>query len=140
MRINVSDPIFQISEIKSPKAYFPYQISAYLNNYIDLQEHLEDCNKNGKLVCAICASPAVVLGNTNVLQGKKWTCYPGMKDEAKNESVKSSFHQENERVVLDDNVLTACAEGASEEFAIKLVELLAGKEAQQSISKGCCLR
>ncbi len=53
-----------------------------LGNTDELLEHLEKCWKNNKLVGAICAAPAVVLGKTNIPKGKKWTCYPGMQNES----------------------------------------------------------
>ena len=37
---------------------------------------IENALKNNKLVCAICASPAVVLADNNLLFVEKATCYP----------------------------------------------------------------
>ncbi len=106
----------------------------------ELLSYLEKSFDEGKIVSAICASPAVVLGKTKILAGKKWTCYPGMNDEAGENIVKNSFHQDGARVVLDGNVLTATAAGASEEFAIELCSLLAGKSEAERVAKSCCLR
>jgi 4-methyl-5(b-hydroxyethyl)-thiazole monophosphate biosynthesis len=45
-----------------------------LSENAQLLDFLEKCNASGKLVAALCASPAVVLGKTNILKNKKWTC------------------------------------------------------------------
>ena len=44
-----------------------------LSENTQLLAYLEKCNKAGKLVSAICASPAVVLGKTDILKNKKWS-------------------------------------------------------------------
>jgi 4-methyl-5(b-hydroxyethyl)-thiazole monophosphate biosynthesis len=36
----------------------------------------------GKLVGAICASPAIVLSPLGLLKGRQWTCFPGMENSA----------------------------------------------------------
>ncbi len=97
-----------------------------------LLDHLEKCNKANKIVAAICASPAVVLGNTNILENKKWTCYPEMEVEAKKEYLPNLV---KDRVVVQENVVTACGEGASEEFARTLVELLVSKDESDRIGR-----
>lgn len=99
----------------------------------ELLDFLEECCENGKLTSAICASPAVVFGKTNILSGKKWTCYPGMEDNAKEEYIPAYF---NEVVIADDNVVTARGPGASEQFAMELVKILCGQETYDKIKKG----
>ena len=98
-----------------------------------LLDYIEKCNKAGKLVTAICASPAVVFGKTDVLQGKKWTCYPGMENEAKAEYAGG---YSNQVFITDENIVTSRGPGASEQFAMELVRILAGQETYQKIHDG----
>lgn len=97
-----------------------------------LLNFLEKCYENGKITSAICASPAVLFGKTNILAGKKWTCYPGMEDNAKEEFIPAYF---NEVVITDDNVVTSRGPGASEQFAMELVKILCGQETYDKIKK-----
>ena len=99
----------------------------------ELLAYLEKCNKVGKLVSAICASPAVVLGKTDILKGKKWTCYPGMQDNAKAEYLDG---YSNEVFITDGNLVTSRGPGASEQFAMELVRILAGQEVYNRIHEG----
>jgi 4-methyl-5(b-hydroxyethyl)-thiazole monophosphate biosynthesis len=39
---------------------------------------LRESAQAGKLICAICAAPAVVLAPLGILAGRRFTCYPGM--------------------------------------------------------------
>ncbi len=96
----------------------------------DLLKHLENCYSNGKLVAALCASPAVVLGKTNILAGKKWTCYPEMQDNANAEYLSG---YSNEVFITDGNLVTGRGPGASEQFAMELVRTLAGEEIYQQV-------
>lgn len=98
-----------------------------------LLEHLEACYSAGKLTAAICASPAVVLGQTAVLNGKKWTCYPDMESCAQKEYLDG---YSNKVFITDGNLVTSRGPGASEQFAMELVRLLAGEEIAQKIHDG----
>ena len=99
----------------------------------NLLAYLEKCNAAGKLVSAICASPAVVLGKTDILKGKKWTCYPDMQDNAKAEYLGG---YSNQVFITDGNLVTSRGPGASEQFAMELVRILAGQEVHDRIHAG----
>jgi len=99
----------------------------------ELLAHLEKAYEDGKLVSAICASPAVVLGKTKVLDGKKWTCYPGMETEANKDYLNK---YSNEVFITDGKLVTSRGPGASEQFAMELVRILAGQETYDKIKKG----
>lgn len=98
-----------------------------------LLSHLEKAFDDGKLVTAICASPAVVLGKTKILSGKKWTCYPGMETETKKEYLNG---YSNEVFITDGKLVTSRGPGASEQFAMEIVRILAGQETYDKIKKG----
>ncbi|MCR4734331.1 MAG: DJ-1/PfpI family protein [Treponema sp.] len=97
-----------------------------------LLAHLEDCWQKGKLVASICASPAVVLGKTIIPDGKKWTCYPGMEKESKSDYIQN---YSNKTFITDGNLVTARGPGASEEFSMELVRILAGEDAYNRIHR-----
>lgn len=73
----------------------------------------------GRLIAAICASPAVVLAGSGVLEGKKATCYPGYE---KNFGPGTTFS--DARVVVDGRVITSRGPGTAMEFALDLVRAL----------------
>lgn len=98
-----------------------------------LLQHLEKCFDAGKLTTAICASPAVVFGKTKIPAGKKWTCYPGMETEANSEYLSG---YSNKVFITDGNVVTGRGPGASEEFSMELVKILAGEETYNKIHAG----
>jgi 4-methyl-5(b-hydroxyethyl)-thiazole monophosphate biosynthesis len=75
--------------------------------------------RENRLVGALCAAPAVVLGGWGLLEGRVWTGYPGNGD---NLPVKPL----EKRVVIDSNLITARAAGVAEEFTLALVDALCG--------------
>ncbi len=85
----------------------------------------------GKLICAICAAPAVVLGTTDILDGRKATCYPGLHDK-----FKSSVKYIDEMVVTDGNVITAKGPGAAPAFAFEIIKALVGQAAVDKVRGG----
>jgi len=87
-------------------------------------EIIRKFNSEGKLVAAICASPAV-LAKAGILQDKKATIYPGMEKEIP--------YPRSEKVVVDENVITSQAPGTAIEFALKIVEYLLGKDKALSL-------
>lgn len=104
-----------------------------LSESSELLAHLEKCFNSGKIVAALCASPAVVLGKTKVLDGRKWTCYPGMQTEG-NEFYLDRYV--NKVFITDGNVVTGRGPGASEEFSMELVRILVGEETAKRIHDG----
>lgn len=103
------------------------------NDYLlDLIKKMSD---GGKLVCAMCASPAVVLSKTEILADKKWTCYPGM-----NDGITFGTHVADVPFVFDKNLLTGRGPGTAEQFAMKFVEILAGADVAKKVHDGSCQR
>ena len=83
----------------------------------------------GKLVCAICASPAVVLAPLGILAGKKFTCYPGMEGKV------LDGRWIDEPVVMDGNIVTSRGAGTSGLFAVTIIGRLLGEAAGDKIAK-----
>ena len=88
----------------------------------------------GKLVAAICASPAVVLQPLGILKGKKVTCYPGFEEKLEGAQFKAK------RVVVDGNCITSRGPGTAAEFAVAIIQYLKGKEAAKSIHDAALLK
>ena len=86
-------------------------------------------NKAGKMIAAICASPAVVLTKADVLAGKRVTCYPGFEERF------SDCSFVDQRVVVDGNLITSRGPGTAAEFSVKLIEILKGKGLAQEIHR-----
>lgn len=93
--------------------------------------------KNEKLIGCICASPAVVLPSAGVLDGRKWTCYPGMQEQAGEKYLSS---HEDKPFVHDKNLITGRGPGAAEEFSMEIVRTLCGEETAAKIKKGAVQR
>ena len=101
---------------------------------LDFIERMFDA---GKIVAAICASPALVLGKTKVLQGKDWTCYPQMEE---NVSAELQKRHKVAPFVTSGNVVTGRGAGAAEQFAMELVRLLCGESERVRIAKATVQR
>ncbi len=87
-----------------------------------VQKMVLNMDAEGKLVAAICAAPAVVLGPLGILDGKKASCYPGMESHAPNAEFTDA------PVTADGNVITAQGPGKSAQFALAVLEYLAGAD------------
>lgn len=94
---------------------------------------VEGMMHGGKLVGAICAAPAVVLGGWSLLIGRKWTCYPGSGDNLKPAPLE-------DRVVVDGNLITSRGAGTAEEFALALVSQTAGESIANKLRIGLIAR
>jgi 4-methyl-5(b-hydroxyethyl)-thiazole monophosphate biosynthesis len=80
----------------------------------------------GKLVCAICAAPAVVLAPLGLLKGRRFTCYPGMEERV------SGAQWTADRVVIDGSLITSRGAGTAGEFAAAIIgKLVSGAEAEK---------
>ncbi|MFT0803366.1 DJ-1 family glyoxalase III [Bacillus swezeyi] len=95
-----------------------------------LHQTLKEAAAAGKYVAAICAA-TMTLGKTGLVSGKKATCYPGVEKELTGADVIT-----NEPVVTDGKIITSRGPATTIPFALKLAELLSGKEKSDEVAKG----
>ena len=88
----------------------------------------------GKRICAICASPAVVLSPLGILAGKKFTCYPDMEGKVQ------GGHWSDQRVVIDGNIITSRAAGTAGEFSIAIISQLLGETEGNRLAQAVLLQ
>jgi 4-methyl-5(b-hydroxyethyl)-thiazole monophosphate biosynthesis len=102
----------------------------------------QEMAKAGKITAAICASPTVFLAPLGLLEGKRFTCYPEMEKGPKGGAINSGAGGGNwleERVVIDGGLITSRAVGTAAEFALALVERMAGSDAAKNLKAATLL-
>jgi 4-methyl-5(b-hydroxyethyl)-thiazole monophosphate biosynthesis len=92
----------------------------------------------GKLICAICASPALVLAPWGLLADRRFTCFPGMEGDIPAALPRRGFPVED-RVVTDGNLITSRGAGTAAEWAVSVIAALAGPEAAQRVAASVLL-
>lgn len=90
---------------------------------------LNNMSRQNKYVTAICAAPSV-LASAGLLDGKRATSFPG----ALNAFPK--VLQQAEAIVEDGKLITSRGPGTAMDFALTLVERLAGKVKRQEVEAG----
>jgi len=80
------------------------------------------------LLGAICAAPAVVLRPHGLIAGRRVTSHPAFFDQL------DPALRSEDRVVRDGNLLTSRGPGTALEFALALVEALAGPAVRQEVA------
>jgi len=100
-----------------------------LKEDLRVQDIVQSLHKRGKYIAAICAAPTV-LSALGLLEGKRVTSFPSVKDQL------SETDYREERVVVDGNLITSRSPGTAMEFAMKLLELLCGREVMEKVNQG----
>jgi 4-methyl-5(b-hydroxyethyl)-thiazole monophosphate biosynthesis len=93
---------------------------------VALKEFISRMFGEGKGVGAICGAPALALGGWEMLEGRSWTCYPGMEG-------KLPGRHSTKRVLVDGNLITSRAAGTAEEFSLAIVSYLCGDQTAEKI-------
>lgn len=104
------------------------------NEHEAMKQLVLDFANKGEKVAAICASP-MVLGGLGLLEGKKATCYPGFE-----KYLKGATLETDKAVVIDGNITTGRGPGLTIDFALSLVEQLAGKEKRDTVAAGLLVK
>lgn len=94
---------------------------------------IKKLNEENNLCAAICAAP-IVLEAAGILDGKKATSYPGFDKDM------SSCNYQNDRVVIDGNLITGRGPGVSMEFAMTIVEYLIDEETKRELQKSMLVK
>lgn len=92
-------------------------------------ELVQKMNAQGKYVAAICAAPSV-LAAAGLLDGRRATCYPTCLDGYPQVALQTSA------VVEDGRLITSRSPGTAMDFALALVERLAGSARRQEVEAG----
>ncbi len=100
----------------------------HLRDNAVLKEILVQQSSAGQLFGAICAAPAVVLEPHGLLRNRKATCHPGHVQHLLDPSAADA------PVVVDGNCVTSQGPGTALAFALKLVELLFGREKMETVA------
>jgi len=101
----------------------------HLENSDYVKEAVLSANKEGKLVCAICAAPKV-LGKHGILKGKKAVCYPGFEDKL------TGATTSEEGVMVDGNIITSRAAGKCFDFAFAIAKALGKEDEAKKVKEG----
>jgi len=102
-----------------------------LSKSVTVMNIIKDFNKNNKIIGAICAAP-LLLVKAGILEDKEAVVYPGY--ERHIPKIRSGD------VVVDKNIVTSKGPGTAMAFALKLVEILAGKEKMLRIKEGLVVK
>lgn len=94
-------------------------------DFLNIIKYFHDKNK---YIGAICAAPTI-LGHLGLLKGKNYTCFNSM-----NENFGGTYI--DHYAIKDGKLVTGKGPMATIEFALLLLETLAGTEAAESVKKG----
>ncbi len=86
--------------------------------------------EKGKKVAAICAAPAVVLGQLGILNGKRATCYPGFENMLEGATYTGGL------ISIDGNITTGEGPAAAFPFAYDLLGQLVSPQVADQIAEG----
>jgi 4-methyl-5(b-hydroxyethyl)-thiazole monophosphate biosynthesis len=89
---------------------------------------LQQMAEDGKYTAAICAAPKV-LANAGLLDGKRATSYPGVIDSMG----LATTQVVAQPVVIDGKVVTSRGPGTAMDFALSLIEALAGRAKREEV-------
>jgi 4-methyl-5(b-hydroxyethyl)-thiazole monophosphate biosynthesis len=85
----------------------------------------------GKYTAAICAAPRV-LAQSGLLEDRRATSYPGVLEP----DAAPGLDVVDAPVVIDGTVITSRGPGTAMDFALQLIEVLAGKQKRGEVEAG----
>lgn len=97
-----------------------------LEKNLVVQNMIELCHQNNKMIAAICAAPSI-LGHKGILQGVNATCYPGFEKDCSGGIMHDNY------VVIDSNIITARGAGCALSFGNAIVSYLMGDQVASKI-------
>ncbi len=101
-----------------------------LYDFAPLQGLLLRHKQNGGSIAAICAAPAVVLGQLGLLEGEQATCYPGFEKLCKGAEMIDS------PVVVSNNLVLGNGPANALVWALAIVAKALGEPSARSVASG----
>ncbi len=100
----------------------------HLGNDPRVRQLLRDMANSGKFTAAICAAPKV-LASEGLLNGKAATSFPGVLDAVG----LAAINIRTDSVVQDGKVITSRGPGTAMDFALHLIQVLAGQDTRKEV-------
>lgn len=100
----------------------------HLRDDARVQQLLKQMAADDKYVAAICAAPKA-LAKAGLLKGRRATSFPGALDA----DTLAQLDYSEEPVVIDGKLVTSRGPGTAMDFALTLIELLAGREKRNEV-------
>ena len=94
-----------------------------------LERLLQIHKQRGGIICAICAAPTILDMQSLINENTSLTSHPSVKDQL------SKYRYFEEKVVIDNNIITSRGAGTAIEFALKLIEVLVGEDTSKRVEK-----
>uniref|UniRef100_A0A6P7HAP0 Protein dj-1beta n=1 Tax=Diabrotica virgifera virgifera TaxID=50390 RepID=A0A6P7HAP0_DIAVI len=99
----------------------------------EVGELLKEQESSGRLIAAICAAPLALKAH-GIAKGKNLTSYPSVKKDLLDGS--EGYQYKEDKVVVDDKLITSRGPGTAFDFGLALVEKLVGKEKAKEVANG----
>ncbi|NOX09791.1 MAG: DJ-1/PfpI family protein [Gammaproteobacteria bacterium] len=96
-----------------------------------IQQILLKTLEQGGMVAAICAAPRVLV-RAGLLPGKRITSYPGTLDHMALDGINLT----QDAIVVDGQIVTSRSPGTAMDFALALIEKLAGSNKRKEVEAG----
>lgn len=125
----IADLLFEEADFSQAEMLVLPGGTVKFNEHEGMKKEVLDFANKGEKVAAICASP-MVLGGLGLLQGKRATCYPGFE-----QYLTGAILETDKAVVVDGNITTGRGPGLTIDFALQLVEILAGQAKSDEVAK-----
>ena len=131
INVETEDLFDEVNFVESGMMVLPGGVrgTTHLSEHAGGRRVVKDFYEEGKYVAAICAAPTV-LGNLGILKGKRITCYPTVENQIQGAVITRLPAQ------VDGNIITGRGAGTAIDFALKLIEVLAGPEKAKEIRDG----
>lgn len=100
----------------------------------EVGEMLEEQDREGRMVAAVCAAPTA-LASHKIGVGRNVTSYPAPAFKEKLESAGYKYMDDNAVVVVDKNIVTSQGPGTSFDFALEIVQILVSQEKSDEVRK-----
>ena len=107
--------------------------SARLRDDLRVRRLLVAVHAKGGVVAAVCAAP-IALAAAGLLAGRRAVCFPGFETQLTGADVRE------DRVMVDDRVVTGRGAGVAVEFALAVVALLVDEAAAERLGDSMLVR
>ena len=110
--------------------------STNLAQNADVSFVLKEAQRHKRIIAAICAAPAVVLEPLGLLDGKMFTCYPGMENLAKYAPAAKPEGFAAEKVVRSGTLVTSRGPATASDLGFAWAAMLTDEKTAAEVQKG----